>query len=1113
MLNRLIEFSLRNRLFVLAAAAFLLVYGGFTLLKLPVDVFPDLNRPTVTILTEANGLAPEEVETLVTLPMETAMNGAPGVQRVRSNSGVGLSIVFVEFAWGTDIYRDRQLVQERLQLAAEKLPKGVTPVMGPISSIMGEIMLIGLSSDGGKTAPMDLRTIADWTLRQRLLTIPGVSQVIPIGGGVKQYQVVAKPDALAAHGVTLKQVQDAAAKSQENTPGGYLEGPNQEALVRNIGRTTSLEDIGGTVVTEREGVPVLLRQVADVQFGRQVMRGDAGVNGQPAVIVSVQKQPGVDTVSLTRQVEKALAEVKRGLPADVRVTELFKQGTFIEAAVGNVEEALRDGAILVAIVLFLFLLNFRTTFITLTAIPLSFVVAGLVFKALDISINTMTLGGLAVAVGELVDDAVVDVENVFRRLRENRHAAHPQAAFKVIYRASSEVRSSIVYATILVVLVFIPLFALGGIEGRLFAPLGVAYITAIVASLLVSLTVTPALCSYLLPRMKRMAEERDGWLVRVLKRADERFLLRPALRHPWVAMTVAGLLVVGAFSLYPRMGKTFLPEFNEGTSTINLLSAPGTSLQQSNRVGQIAERLLLSVPEVASVGRRTGRAELDEHAEGVHSTEMDVDFKPGSKRLRTEVLGEIRAKLGQIPGTVLNVGQPISHRLDHLLSGVRAQVAVKVFGPELDGLRNAAAAVENAMRPIAGVVDLQTEKQVLIPQVRIQVDRDKARLAGVQPGELNELLETAFNGRVVAQVLEGQRTYDVVVRYAEGARDSVEAMRNTLVDAANGRKVPLGQLADVREGRGPNIINRESVQRRIAVAANVSGRDLGSTVAEIQKKVNANVHLPEGYFIAYEGQFQSQQEASRLILLLSGFTLVGMFLVLYAHFRSVEIVLQILLNIPLAFIGGLFATWLLVGEVSIATLVGLITLSGIASRNTIMMVSHYLHLMREEGETFSEHMIIRGSLERLVPVMMTALTAGLALVPLVMAAGQPGKEILYPVAVVILGGLISSTLLDMAVTPAVFFRFGRRSAERHLTQADTDPFEADEFTTSVIAPELAYPRLSPAAVQPAASSNGHSSQPPPSRRGVKPEPPPYFPAVSPMPHRWFSPPIQASPHP
>jgi CzcA family heavy metal efflux pump len=630
-------------------------------------------------------------------------------------------------------------------------------------------------------------------------------------------------------------------------------------------------------------------------------------------------------------------------------------------------------------------------------------------------------------------------------LRENRHSPKPRPVLRVIADASAEVRNSILFATLLIILVFIPLFGLGGIEGRLFAPIGVATIVAMIASFVVSLTVIPALCSYLLPKMKRMQSEKDGWLVRKLKYFDEHFVLSHTLRHPYAVMGIALALVIVSFALYPMMGKEFLPEFNEGTATINVISAPGTSLKQSNRIGEIAEKLLLSVPEVISTGRRTGRAELDEHAEGVHSTEIDVDFRK-SKRTREQILEDVRAKLSEIPGTVLNVGQPISHRLDHLLSGVRAQIAVKIFGQNLDQLRAAAAEVEAAMKPIKGVVDLQTEKQVLMPQVKVQIDRDKAKLYGVQVGEFNEILETALNGRNVAQVLDGQRTYDVNVRYGESSRNDAESIRSMLVDSEKGQKVPTTLISNVLEGKGPNIINRESVQRRIVVSANVSGRDLGSVVNEIQTTINQKVHLPQAFFISYEGQFQSQQEATRLIGILSIATLATMFLVLYSHFRSTMIVAQILLNIPLAFIGGLVLTWLMVGKVSIATLVGLITLAGIASRNTIMMISHYIHLMEFEGEKFDQHMIVRGSLERLVPVTMTAAVAGLALIPLVLVAGEPGKEILYPVAVVILGGLISSTLLDMAVTPAVFYKFGRPSAERYVAREEIDPLDEIEVS-------------------------------------------------------------------
>lgn len=1036
MLDRIILFALKNRMFVIAAAVLLLIYGGMVILRLPVDVFPDLNRPTVTVMSEAPGLAPEEVETLVSLPIETTLNGAPGVERVRSTSGIGLSVVTVEFAWGTDIYRDRQLVGEKLQLAAEHLPKGVAPAMGPVSSIMGEIMLLGLESSNGTTSPMEMRTLADWVVRQRLLTIPGVSQVIPIGGGVKQYQVRVNPQRLAALGLSLKEVDQAVGASNENTTGGYLEAQSQEYLIRNVGRLRNPEQLLNTVVATRNGVPVLLKEVGSVGVGTLVKRGDGSVNGKPAVILSIQKQPGASTIELTRSIEAALKELRPSLPKDVQMRPLFKQASFIEAAIRNVEEALRDGAILVLIVLFLFLLNFRTTAITLTAIPLSFVTAAVVFHLFNISINTMTLGGLAIAIGELVDDAIVNVENVFRRLREHRHAAAPRPALEVVYKASSEVRNSIVYATILVVLVFLPLFALSGIEGRLFAPLGIAYIVSILASFVVSLTVSPALCLYLLPRAKVMAEEKDSFVVRHLKQWDLR-LLQFTLPHPEVVIGGAIVLVLAAGALVPLMGREFLPPFNEGTATINVIAAPGTSLSESNRIGTIAEQQLLTVPEVISTGRRTGRAELDEHAEGVHYTEIDVDFRR-SKRSREQVLGDIRSRLAEIAGVFVNIGQPISHRLDHLLSGVRAQIAVKLFGNDLDMLRAKAAEIQTAMATVPGVVDLQTEKQVLVPQVRIEGDRVALARYGLNVGDLNEALETALNGRVVSQVLEGQRTFDLLVRFDDASRGSLEAIRNALIDTPSGAKVPLSAIAAVEESRGPNVIQHENVQRRIVVSANVSGRDLGRVVEDIQRKVGAQVTLPTGYFITYGGQFESQQSATRLIGILSLFSLAAMFLVLFAHFRSIPIVLQILLNIPLALIGSVVAIFLTGGTFSVASLVGFITLTGIASRNTIMMVSHYLHLMKEEGEQFDMHMVVRGSLERLVPVLMTALTAGLALIPLVLAKGEPGKEILYPVATVILGGLISSTLLDTIVTPAVFYRFGRRSAEKYLAAASEE---------------------------------------------------------------------------
>jgi len=1030
MFNRVIAFSLKYRLFVVAAALLLLVYGIYLITKLPVDVLPDLNRPTVTIFLETEGLAPEEVETLVAFPVETAMNGATGVQRVRSVSSIGLALVFVEFDWGTDIYIDRQIVTEKLNTVREQLPAGVNPVLAPISSIMGEIMLVGLTSDSPKIDPMELRTLADWVVRPRLLTIAGVSQVTVIGGEVKQYQVIVRPEKLNALGLTIHDVEEALQQANVNTSGAFVFQGATESLVRNLARIQSLDDLRETVVLQRNGVPVLLRQVADVQFGPPIKRGDAGANGLPAVILSIQKQPGSATIPLTKKIDAALDDIQKSLPRGVTVNkEIFKQANFIAAAIRNVEEALRDGAIFVIVVLFLFLLNFRTTFITLTAIPLSIVITALVFKYYGLSINTMTLGGLAVAIGLLVDDAIVDIENIFRRLRENRHRADPKPFLDVIYDASCEIRNSIVYATFIIVLVFIPLFALGGIEGRIFAPLGIAFIVSLTASLLVSLTVTPALASYLLPRAKFLEREKDSPLVRFLKFLDREIVLKHTLRHPLITILVALALLAGSILLMLRFGREFLPPFNEGSVTINLLQQPGTSLKESNRIGTIAETLLKQVPEVKDTGRRTGRAEQDEHAEGVHSTEIEVELEE-SGRSREDILNDVRARLAELPGVVVNIGQPISHRIDHLLSGIRAQIAVKLFGSDLDTLREKAEEIRGVMSEVSGVVDLFVEQQVLIPQTRAEIDRVRAQKYGLKVGEVAEVLETMLNGKVIGEVLEGQRRFDLVIKFPDEARNNVAALNNVLVDTPDGQLIPLRTVAQVTDGRGPNQILRENVQRRIVIQCNVSGRDLNAVITDIQKRIAEHVTLPEGYFITYGGQFESQQEAMKLISLLSLFSLASMFIVLYAHFRSVPIVLQILLNIPFALIGAVVGIWLTGGVVSVASLVAFITLCGIAARNGIMMLSHYMHLMRYEGERFDQNMIVRGSLERLVPVLMTAGAAALALVPLMLARGEPGKEILYPVAVVVFSGLVSSTLLDIFVTPAVFWKFTGKSVEK-----------------------------------------------------------------------------------
>ena len=1033
MFDRIILFSLKNRLLVLCAAALTVAYGGWVILSLPVDVFPDLNRPTVTIMTEAGGLAPEEVEVLVTLPIEVAVNGTPGLERVRSSSGVGLSAIYLEFAWGTDIFRNRQLVAEKLQLVKERLPKDVTPVMGPISSIMGQIQMVGLTSDNPEISPMDLRSIADWVIRPRLLSIPGIAQVIPLGGGVRQYQILLSSEALRNRNVSLEDVQHNLTHISQNTTGGFINSQKKEFLIQNVGRVNSLEEVEQSSIGSSLGRPVKVKEVAKVQFGPQVKRGDAGINGAPAVIMSVQKQPGASTIELSNTIAYHLSEIQKTLPKGVKINgELFRQADFIHHAVWNVQEALRDGAILVTIVLFLFLLNFRTTAITLTAIPLSFVITAIVFRFFDLNINTMTLGGLAVAIGELVDDAIVDVENVFRRLRENRHLPTPRPAMQVIYEASSEVRNSIVFATIIVVLVFIPLFSLGGLEGRFFAPLGAAYVVSLVASLAVSLTVTPALCSYLLPKMKSMAHGKEGFLVRALKKWDERILHKVLVRPNFVLVTVL-VLFLASIALIPFMGREFLPKFNEGTAMITVMLPPGVSLEHSNNVGAQAEKVILSSPEVKSTSRRTGRAELDEHAEGVNTSEIDVDFKHGGRK-RDVVLEEIRANLvKQIPGSFVNLGQPISHQLDHLLSGVRAQIAIKVFGTELEQLRSSAAQIYDAIKEVPGLVDLQIEQQVQIPKVKVQFLRDEVIKYNMVVGELATQLEMALQGEVTAQVLEGQRIYNVFMRMDDDSRGNIDRIKNIIVKTTpDGSQITLEQVADVFETTGPNMVNRENMQRRIVVQANTSGRDLNSVIEDVKGLIAAKVKAPEGYFITFGGQFESQQKASRMMLILGILSIAGVFLVLYGHFRSSFIAIQIMLNIPMALIGSVVAIYLSDRILSVASMVAFVTLCGIASRNGIMMISHYLHLMLHENERFSKEMVIRGSLERLVPVLMTALTAMLALVPLILAKGEPGKEILHPVAVVIFGGLFSSTLLDMWVTPAVFFRFGRRSAEKYV---------------------------------------------------------------------------------
>ncbi|WP_264051099.1 efflux RND transporter permease subunit [Methylobacterium flocculans] len=1001
MFTFLVTQSLRNRLVVLAIAAVLVVYGAFTAVRLPVDVFPDLNRPTVTIMTEAEGLAPQEVEQLVTFPLETQMNGLPGVARVRSVSGVGLSVIYVEFDWNTEIYRNRQQVSERLAMARSQLPPTVSPMMGPISSIMGQIVMVAVTGD--TVSAMQLREIADFTIRPRILSIPGVAQVIPMGGEVRQFRVAPQPTALRALGVTHGQLETALAQFGVNTGGGFTDQYAREYLIRNLSRTMNLDDLRNMVVATVEKKPVFLRQVAEVSFAAKVKRGDAGYMGAPAVVVSVEKQPGVDTVQLTAAVESALKDITASLPKGV-----------------------------------------RTTAISLTAIPVSILATAVIFHFAGLSINTMTLGGLAIAIGELVDDAVVDVENIFRRLRENRAEGNPRSVFDVVVAASQEVRSGIVYATMVIVLVFVPLFALSGIEGRLFAPLGQAYIISILASLVVSITLTPVMAYYLLPGLKRLDEHESG-LIRVLKRGVAA-MLRPALRHGRPIMFLAALAVACAGLAATFLPRAFLPPFNEGSFTVNMTFNPGISLSESNRVGLAAERMLLDIPDVLSIGRRTGRAELDEHAEGVHSSDLEIDLKAGA-RSKAELVADIRSRLAVLPVNV-NVGQPISHRLDHMLSGVRAEIALKVFGEDLDTLRTIAEDLRRRMAGIPGIADLQVEKQVLIPQLEIRVDYARAALYGVQPAALVEQLSRLSNGQVVSRVVDGYRRFDVVMRLSDAQR-TTQRLGDLLIETPSGW-VPARQIADIRETDGPNQILRENARRRIVVQANTAaGADMGKVVAGIREQLAA-ANLPNGYVASLEGSFQAQAEAGRTIGLLSLLSLALVFTLLFSRYRSVVLTLIILGSIPLALIGSVAALWIAGQPLSVASMIGFITLTGIATRNGILKISHWLNLAIQEGLPFGPELVIRGSLERLTPVLMTALSAGVALAPLLIGADAPGKEILHPVAVTIFGGLISATLLDTVLTPILFLTFGHKPLERLRAEAiAAPPSEGIRRTTPV----------------------------------------------------------------
>ena len=1025
MIDGLIRWSLGHRTIVVALAAGFLVWGGWTASRIPLDVLPDLTAPTVTILAEAPGMDPLEVESLVTFPIESALNGAAGVRRVRSATAVGVAVVWVEFDWGQDINRARQTVTEKLTLISGSLPPNVEPpFLAPVSSIMGEVLFVDLESD--RHSPLELRTAAETIVRRRLLAVPGVSQVIATGGEQKQYEVVLDPARLVAHQVTLEEVEQALTAANRNATAGFQVAEGQEYLVRGLGRLTDTDAIAAVSVKSTDSMPVLIRDLGTVGEGAGLKRGEASHNARPAVILGIQKQPAINTLDLTADLEATLDDIQRALPAGMQIhRDLFRQADFIEQSLNNLLIRLLEGAGLVVLVVVLFLMNGRAALITLLALPLSIVAAILAMDRFGLSLNTMSLGGLAIAIGELVDDAIIDVENVARRLRENaqRSERERMPALTVVYRASTEIRHSVVFATVIVALVFLPLFLLGGVEGRLLRPLAFAYVVALTASLVVALTVTPVLCSWLLPNSRLIAAGEEPSFTRPLKRAYERWLGHAFRFRGAVIATAAALLIAAALGVV-LAGRSFLPEFNEGALTVSAVTVPGTSLEDSSALGNALERLMLTVPEVTSTARRTGRAELDEHVQGVESAEIDVRLAM-KDRSREEVLEELREKVSLLPGTNVTIGQPISHRIDHMLSGTRANIAVKIFGDDLQVLRQLAGQVQAQMAQVHGVVDLSAEAQADIPTLQVRVDAGAAAQHGLATGAVAQALQTARVGRTVGQVLEGQIAFPLVVRYPIDQSSDSNAVGATQIQTPDRRQIPLSAVSTIQRDRGPNFVMRENVQRRIVVQSNVSGRDLRSVVNDIQARIAQSVTMPRGYHVEYGGQFESEAQASRRLLWLSVGVVIAIFFILSSAFNSSRDGLLIMLNLPLALIGGVAGVYLAGGVLSVASLVGFITLFGVATRNGIMLVSHIRHLQKQESVSDFRSAVIRGAAERLVPILMTALAAGLALVPIALSAGKPGSEIQAPMAMVIMFGLLSSTALNMIVVPIMYERFGR----------------------------------------------------------------------------------------
>jgi CzcA family heavy metal efflux pump len=1024
-MKRLVQWSIDHHWMVMTFSVLLLAGGLWAAREMPVDVFPDLTAPTVTILTEGHGMAPEEMESLVTFPIESAINGASDVRRVRSATALGVAVVWVEFDWGTDIFQARQVVAEKLALVAGALPPQVErPVLAPISSIMGEILFFAISSDTAD--PLELRTVADTIVRRRLLAVAGVSQVTPIGGAERQYQVVARPDQLRASHVSLTELLDAVKGASQNTSAGvFTEGP-QEYVLQAVGRVRRPDEIGETVVALRGGRSVLVRDLADVREGAAFKRGEGSRNGKPAVIVGVQKQPGANTLELTARLDRELDRLQQELPRGMTIDrKIFRQADFVEVAVNNVVQALRDGGILVVIVVLLFLANLRAAAITLTAMPLSLAAAILVLRAFGATINTMTLGGMAIAIGALVDDAIIDVENVVRRLRENQRKPIEQqrASADVVRDATLEIRTSIVFATIIIVLVFLPVFGLSGVEGRLLTPLAFAYIASLMASLVVAIVVTPALSYTFLPRARSIQRGHDGWLARTLKNRFARDLPR-ALDHPVVVMVASVTLLAVAAVALTRVGTAFLPEFHEGSLTVQANTLPGTSLAKSDEIGRRVEQIMLAEPDVVATARRTGRAELDEHVQGVEAAEIDVGLRE-TGRPRAELLAALRRGFATLPGTNVTIGQPISHRIDHMLSGTRANIAVKVFGDDLGTLRRLGERVRQAVSQVPGVVDLSLEQQMDVPVLRFVLNRTALARYGLHPADVGDAVETSIAGATVGRIFDRGTAFDLVVKFNPSDTEDFARISDLPVDTPNAGQVPIRLLADVRREEGPNMVLRENVQRRIVISCNVAGRDLGSVIQDIQSNIAQSVPMPAGYRVEYGGQFESQQNASRRLGVLLIAVVAGLFMLLVLAFGRARDAVIVMANLPLALIGGVAGVYLAGGVLSVASMIGFITLFGIATRNGIMLVSHIQHLMREEGIVDFRVAVERGAQERLVPILMTAMAAGLALIPLALGGGKSGSEIQTPMAIVILCGLTTSTLLNMIVVPTLYLRFGR----------------------------------------------------------------------------------------